>query len=251
MRLQPRHATSSVPGPSMAAMPSSHDIGERSTATKVFVTKVGLKITVDLSFDDWRQAGCQLSNMLDSSSWCLGDWLAYGMRHYGDRYQQAIQATGLRYQTLRNYFWVASQFPVERRHHRLTFQHHAEVGSLPPGEQDLLLEKAERLRWTTKELRAQVQKKRTDGDSNPNAAVLPRIRVSNSQLQRWHIAANKSETQFDKWLIGVLDRAAEQTVTPGQDRDSSTGVMDGHAECDGRSVPSISAYPFSGRPDST
>lgn len=216
MTFQPCRTASSVPRPPVGAMPSSHGFGERRVAaTKVFVTKVGLKITADLSFDDWQQAGRQLSNMLDSSSWCLGDWLVYGMRHYGDRYQQAIQATGLRYQTLRNYFWVANQFPLERRNHRLTFQHHAEVASLQPDEQDALLDRAERLRWTTKQLRAEVKNARADGDRTPDAAVLPRIRISNSQLQKWHVAADKSEIQFDKWLIGALDRAAEQAISPG------------------------------------
>jgi hypothetical protein len=215
MTFQPCCTTNPIPRPSATAVPSSDGLGGRPASTKVFVTKVGLKITTDLSFDDWSQTGRQLSNMLDSSSWCLGDWLVYGMRHYGDRYQQAIQATGLRYQTLRNYFWVANQFPLERRHHRLTFQHHAEVASLSPGEQDSLLERAEQLRWTTKQLRAEVKNERADGDCAPDAAVLPRIHVSNSRLQKWYVAAEKSEIQFDKWLIGALDRAAEQAISPG------------------------------------
>jgi hypothetical protein len=224
MNFQSCRTTSSIPRPSVTAVPSSHGLGERSASTKVFITKVGLKITADLSFDDWSHAGHQLSNMLDSSSWCLGDWLVYGMRHYGDRYQQAIQATGLRYQTLRNYFWVANQFPLERRHHHLTFQHHAEVASLPPSEQDSLLERAEQLRWTTKQLRAEVKNERADGDRAPDAAVLPRVRVSNSQLQKWYIAAEKSEIQFDKWLISALDRAAEQVISPGLEEPASDYV---------------------------
>jgi hypothetical protein len=186
------------------------------TASSVYMTRVGLKITATLSFEDWSEAGQRLSDLHDSSAWCLGDWLAYGMRHYGGRYRHALRVTGLRYQTLRNYFWVASQFPIERRHPRLTFQHHAEVASLPPTRQDFLLAEAEQRSWTTKQLRDQARKERTGvrDDDQDDTAILPRVRVSSAQLRKWQAAADRAEMDLQQWLVRVLDQAADQRV-PG------------------------------------
>lgn len=188
--------------------------GEPPDTNKVLMTKVGLKFTAALSFEDWERAGHRLSSMVDSSSWCLGDWLVYGMDNYTDRYRHAIRTVGLQYQTLRNYFWVARQFPLERRRARLSFQHHAEVAALPPDQQDRLLDRAEHLAWTTKQLRSHVRDERADSkDDREPAAVLPRISVPSSRLARWRMAAEQRQTKFDNWLIEVLDSAAEQAIS--------------------------------------
>jgi hypothetical protein len=60
----------------------------------------------------------------------LGDWLIFGRYKYGTRYRQAIGATGLDYQTLRNYAVVARRFEPSRRRSTLRAQHHAEVSAL-------------------------------------------------------------------------------------------------------------------------
>jgi len=105
---------------------------------------VGLHMPAELSFEDWARAGRQLSRIVDSSAWWLGDWLVFGKSNYSDCYQLAIQRAGLRYQTLRNYAWVARRVPVSRRRAKLTFQHHAEIASLPIEEQNRLLDSTTR-----------------------------------------------------------------------------------------------------------
>src|SRR6266545_6028251 len=92
---------------------------------RVLMTRVGLCIPADLSYEDWERAGSQLAGIVDSSSWWLGDWLVYGKKQYSDRYRRAIHAAGLQYQTLRNYAWVARRFELNRRRPKLSFQHHA------------------------------------------------------------------------------------------------------------------------------
>ena len=62
--------------------------------------------------------------------------MIYGERTYGRRYREAVRMSGFDYQTLRNYAWVARRFGIERRRGGLTFQHHAEVASLPVVEQE-------------------------------------------------------------------------------------------------------------------
>ncbi|MFE0425013.1 LmbU family transcriptional regulator, partial [Streptomyces sp. NPDC058953] len=121
--------------------------------SRVLTTNVGLQIPAGLAFEEWERAGRQLSGIVNSSSWWLGDWLVYGKDHYSDRYERGIRAAGLQYQTLRNYAWVSRRFDVVRRRAGLSFQHHAELAPLPVEEQDVWLDRAEQQGWTTKQLR--------------------------------------------------------------------------------------------------
>src|SRR5690349_19350253 len=60
-----------------------------------------------LPFGTWRELGIKIARFVNSSPWWLGDWLLFGRYKYGRRYREAIEATGLDYQTLRNYAVVA------------------------------------------------------------------------------------------------------------------------------------------------
>lgn len=180
---------------------------------QVLMTGVGLRIPAGLTFDGWERAGRQLSGIVDSSSWWLGDWLVYGKMHYADRYQRTIRAVGLQYQTLRNYAWVSRRFELDRRRAKLSFQHHAEVASLPVEEQDFWLDRAEREAWTTKQLRTYFRSGREASlGERTQTTVIPRIEVPDSHLLRWRRAADHSGIDFDDWVLTMLDRAAEQVL---------------------------------------
>src|SRR5215208_6409445 len=99
----------------------------------------GLQLRLGMSFKEWTTLGCRLSRVSSASAWALGDWLLFGQRSFRRRYRTALQETNLDYQTLRNYAWVAGRFQPARRRDRLSFQHHAEVASMPEAEQELWL----------------------------------------------------------------------------------------------------------------
>ncbi|WP_331743225.1 LmbU family transcriptional regulator (plasmid) [Streptomyces sp. NBC_01136] len=185
----------------------------RQRADQVLTTRVGLQIPDVLSFEEWERAGRQLAGVVDSSSWWLGDWLTYGKDHYADRYQQGIRGAGLQYQTLRNYAWVARRFDMSRRHARLTFQHHAEVASLPAEEQDRWLTRAEELSWTTKQLRNALREARgIESGKAPDATPLRQLAVPRERFERWHKAAEQSGVEVDEWVLATLDSAAELVI---------------------------------------
>jgi hypothetical protein len=180
---------------------------------QVLITGVGLQIPNDLAFEDWERAGHRLSRIVDSSAWWLGDWLVFGKKNYSDRYQRAIRAVGLQYQTLRNYAWVARRFDLVRRRSRLTFQHHAEVASLLVEEQDRLLDQAEQGMWTTKQLRKAIRDLRIgEVEKAAMVALSSRIEVPNSRLGLWRRAADQQGVEFDRWVLSILDRAAEDVL---------------------------------------
>lgn len=187
--------------------------GDRERLDRVLMTKVGLNIPRNLSFSDWELAGRQMCGLLDSSAWCLGDWLVYGKKNFADRYARAIRAAGLQYQTLRNYAWVSRRFEMTRRRPQLSFQHHAEVASVPIDEQDWWLDQAEREMWTTKQLRTCMRDGRADGAGGREQGVMiPRIAVPSSRLVRWRKAADQTGVEFVNWMLSTLDRAAKETL---------------------------------------
>jgi hypothetical protein len=154
--------------------------------------------------------------VVSSSAWCLGDWLVYGQLRYADRYQDAIAAAGLDYQTLRNYAWVARRFELSRRRESLSFQHHAEVASLPAAEQEQLLDRAEALGWSRNQLRAAIRELRQgpEGKQRPESksAVLPRVVVLADRMEAWRKAAEQRDSDFGEWVVEALDRAAAEAL---------------------------------------
>jgi len=106
-----------------------------------------------LPFDTYEAIGAWLGTVKRSSSWWLGDWLAYGERTYSERAAQAATATGLAEQTLLNVAYVARRVPPSVRRVGVPFHLHAEVAPLKPREQAEWLDSVEKHDWTRAELR--------------------------------------------------------------------------------------------------
>jgi len=99
------------------------------------------------TFEEWQQVGKFIQEAEKSVQFWIGDWLNFGEKAWGKKYEQAIRETGLEYQTLRDYKWVASSVPLSLRNDKLSFHHHREVASLAPEQQIQLLSKAVTEGW--------------------------------------------------------------------------------------------------------
>jgi hypothetical protein len=98
-----------------------------------------------LPFDAWERLGHDvLRPMARGVQWWIGDWLNYGERRYGEKYAQAIDATGYDYSTLNGMRWVAERIAIVRRRTSLSWAHHREVAALEPAAQTRWLRTAER-----------------------------------------------------------------------------------------------------------
>ncbi|MFF1946111.1 LmbU family transcriptional regulator [Rhodococcus qingshengii] len=174
--------------------------------TNTVAKRVSLQIPAGVPIEAWRRLGRDIQVLADSSAWWLGDWLVYGQHHYPDRYRQALEETGLEYQTLRNYAWVARRFAPDCRNAKLSFQHHAEVASLPAAERQEWLAQAEGDSWSRNELRRQIQASR----ANRDLAEPIHIRMSPSEQQRvrWQAAAETINKDLVGWIADTLDAAA-------------------------------------------
>lgn len=176
--------------------------------------RTSLSLPPGLPLSEWRHLGRQIYLISDSSAWWLGDWLIYGQTHYPDRYKRAILETSLDYQTLRNYAWIARKFPLNRRRPKVSFQHHAEVASLPPEEQDAWLAKAEAGGWSRNELRSKIRASR-NGVTAAAEKSLVRVDVLAERKERWEKAAQASELDLQAWIVATLDNAAMEAIEEG------------------------------------
>ncbi|WP_330301402.1 LmbU family transcriptional regulator [Streptomyces sp. NBC_00503] len=184
---------------------------------------MGLRLPEILPFARWERAGRKLADIVESSSWCLGDWLVYGSDMYADRYRRAVEAAGLDYQTLRNYAWVARRFDIGRRRESLSFQHHAEVAALAPEEQDRWLDRAQRDAWSRNQLRTAVRAER-QGGADTKTVLLPRVSVEAALVARWRQAAAETGSSLDDWIVGTLDRCAMQLLADRPDERQTADV---------------------------
>jgi hypothetical protein len=170
-----------------------------------------------MPFGSWLILGRQLSSVLHSSAWSLGDWMNYGEATYSGRYRDAVEQTSLDYQTLRNYAWVARRFAHARRHPSLTFGHHAEVASQPKPEQDYWLRKAEDLGWSRNQLRREVrvslgERATTSSEARGRRGVQIELSLTPRQLELCELAARRAGIAIEEWAMGVLEQVARAEI---------------------------------------
>jgi hypothetical protein len=214
--------------------PVGHDLVVSFVGKQATVRKSGMVFPQSLSERSWEQIGTSLRELTNSSAWWLADWLIYGEAAYGwKRYREAIERTGLDYQTLRNYAWVARRFQPSRRRDGLSFAHHAELARLGPAEQDYWLRKAEQQKWSRNELRRSVRTSLAERGSETTAAVTDgepvegvlqlaesaatgahrrtttklTIELSAAQLDCYSKVAAAHGLSVDEWVTRVLDAA--------------------------------------------
>jgi hypothetical protein len=83
-----------------------------------------------------------LQQLSTAFQFAIGDALNYGQKRYGEKYAQAMDATGCAYQSLANWSWVASHVPIDNRVAGLSWTHHRLVAHLGTSEQKNILESA-------------------------------------------------------------------------------------------------------------
>ncbi|MEU8437211.1 LmbU family transcriptional regulator [Streptomyces sp. NPDC029216] len=219
--------------------PAQGDVVLSFVGPQAKVQKTGMILPANLPERSWEQIGTNLRELGNSSAWWLADWLRFGEATYGwRRYKEAIERTGLDYQTLRNYAWVARRFDHHRRRDSLSFAHHAEVARLAPPEQDYWLRKAEQQKWSRNELRRAVRASlavqndtaglpRGGDDEKPGVSRLAdsaaagkrrqnvttlTIELSADQLDHLSKAAAAHGLTVDEWVARLLGTADRKTA---------------------------------------
>lgn len=120
-------------------------------------TKTSLTISDGISKEQWTELGSFLKTVEGCVQFWIGDWIRFGEKKWGEKYKEAIEKTGLDYGTLRDYKWVAEKVDLSLRNDKLDYQHHKQIASLSPKEQEKWLNKAETENLTIRELRQAIR----------------------------------------------------------------------------------------------
>lgn len=120
-------------------------IPEASIESPAFrLTPVGIEFLAELNQQEWAELGTQLGSAGRSIGFLIGDWLNYGdgkasqglySKSEGGIYHDAIQITGLDYNTLRIYARVSRDVARDVRTSRLSFEHHRKIAPLKSDEE--------------------------------------------------------------------------------------------------------------------
>ena len=100
------------------------------TDTKFSITPTGIQFNEELSFEEWDALGQKLAPIGKSIGFIIGDWINYGENRYGEKYEAALARTGLAYQTLMDFAYVARKVEISLRNENLDFTHHRVVAKL-------------------------------------------------------------------------------------------------------------------------
>jgi len=115
-------------------------------------TTTALTLPQETTFEEWQEWGNRLSRVERSVMWWIGDWCHFGKREYGDVAKMALESD-YAHQTWKNAASVSGRIEKYRRRYLLSWTHHAEVASLPPAQQDKLLDEAEKKGWSTRDIK--------------------------------------------------------------------------------------------------
>lgn len=221
--LRQKDAGSGISGMSSTSLSpatSDTDVTEPQEVSHIIAIRTGLHFSADTPYATWKALGAKLGARKSSACWWLGDWLLFGERAYG-RYDDAIGATGLDYQTLRNYATVSRRFPLSRRRDNLSFQHHAAVAALPDETQERWLNLAASNSWSLHTLRGEIRKARVLEPAGPGLVV--RVQVEAAREERWRTAASENGVSLQQWIVASLDAAAQSNPRPARPAAITTG----------------------------
>lgn len=97
--------------------------------------------------------GAWLRQVEGAVQFWIGDWVNYGESRWGEKYSQALEATGLQLGTLQNYAYVAQNVNASLRSEQVSWTLHKELAPLPPKEQKQWLARAADESMTVADLR--------------------------------------------------------------------------------------------------
>ncbi len=157
---------------------------------KFTITPTGLQFHQELSYDEWDALGKKLAPIGKSIGFIIGDWINFGETAYGDKYKEALASTGIAYQTLANYSYVARKVEFSLRKENLDWYQHATVAKLKtPAEKQHWLEMAEKHNLSVRRLRKSINYGRLASEEEVQGDPADRGHVTYlallNRLRRW------------------------------------------------------------------
>ena len=170
---------------------------------KFSITSTGIKFNEELSFDEWEALGQKLAPIGKSIGFIIGDWINYGEGRYGEKYDDALGRTGLAYQTLMNYSYVARKVEISLRKENLDLHHHLVVAKLKTAdEKEFWLDMAQKHKLGIRRLRKSINfgrlatEEEVQGDP-ADKGVITHLALINRLIRWWK--QTTADDPVDQW----------------------------------------------------
>jgi hypothetical protein len=175
---------------------------------KFTVTAKGLISDESVLFEEWQQLGELLKRFEASIQWLIGDWMAYGERHWGQTYEAVAEATGYKIGTLYEYARVARGVDFSIRIEKLSFAHHQLVAGMSPEDQQQWLIYA-----SENDLSVSQMRKAMDGNAPtlPSQHVYDRLfarenKPNISRIEKLYIRAGQGDQRASDNLLSQIEQ---------------------------------------------
>lgn len=113
--------------------------------SSIKLEKNQLILKEEMNLKEWKEVGYYLTRLQGNIQFWIGDWIRFGDKKgyytHGDVYDEAVEITGLKRETLMNYRWVAER-TSSTRVEDLSFSHHRVVAKFAESEQVYFLNKS-------------------------------------------------------------------------------------------------------------
>lgn len=106
-----------------------------------------------MDFEQYQAIGRTFQQIQRSLAYWMGDWLCYGENRFGEAYAQALDDTGKANETLIKWRQVALRVPRSIRRASLSWTHHFYVAFIEEDQRGDLLEMAENMGLSSRELK--------------------------------------------------------------------------------------------------
>lgn len=174
----------------------------------VSLTSVGLTFIGAITFDEWLGLMATLVRMETAFQFAIGDALIYGESRFGEKYSQAMDVTGLSYQTLANLTWVSKNVPLSNRVDGVSWTHHRVVASVDTEDQRSFLEMAKDKRLSSVDLSEHITGKQPK--------VKPVLYVPDG------LTLKQAKAVLDRYALVVRDALNSTPPCTDTDTDSAT-----------------------------
>ena len=201
-------------------------------------TRTGLVKHRTPTIHEWLESNDALDDADQALRWNRGDLIILGEDNaeWGEMYAQALNETPYSYSTLTAYVRVCRAFPYERRRPDVSWTHYQKLASLPPPQQERILDEIEQgTIKTTEQTGARVKAERDNGnkpaDELPEpepSAIYPPCPICKEPLQ---LKANRCqscqspvsemafkyrdlEADYDKLLDVVIQFTRDGVIDP-------------------------------------
>ena len=172
---------------------------------KFSITSTGIQFNEDLSFEEWDDLGQKLAPIGKSIGFIIGDWINYGEQRWGNKYEEALERTGLAYTTLAHYAYVSRRVQFCFRKQNLDYTIHATVAKIKdPEEQRHWLEMAAQHKLGKRRLQKSINfgrlatEEEVQGDP-ADKGVVTHLALINRLMRWWkQTTANDPVDQWDE-----------------------------------------------------